>query len=70
MYKNMLSLPAVEPIEEDYLGSFKHAYTKYRLHVKLYRMQSCDNPVWIDIHALDTAPVSSLTKKALLTVLK
>ena len=70
MYKNMLSLPSVDPIEENFLGSFKHAYTKYRLHVKLYSIQSCDNPVWIDLHALDTAPVSSLTKKALSTVLK
>jgi len=70
MYKNMLELPSTDPIEENFLGSFKHAYTKYRLHVKLYRVQNCDNPVWVDLHALDTAPVSSLTKKALSAVFK
>ncbi len=69
MYKNMLSLPVVDPIEEDFLGSFKHSYTKYRLHVKLYRLHACDEAVWVDLDAFNKAPVSSLTKKALSTVL-
>ncbi|WP_041675244.1 A/G-specific adenine glycosylase [Sulfurimonas autotrophica] len=69
MYKNMLELPSVEPIEEDYLGSFKHAYTKYRLHVKLYKIYTCTEVVWVSIDELHKAPVSSLTKKALSTVL-
>jgi len=70
MYKNMLCLPTIDPIEEDFLGSFKHAYTKYRLHVKLYRLHNFKNAVWVDRDALHVTPVSSLTKKALLTVLK
>ena len=66
MYKNMLSLPTVDPIEENFLGSFKHSYTKYRLHVKLYKLQNFENAVWVDRDALHVTPISSLTKKALL----
>ncbi len=65
MYKNMLELPAVEPIEEDFIGSFKHSYTKYRLSVKLYKIQeTMAEIVWIDIDKLELAPISSLIKKA------
>ncbi len=70
MYKGMLELPSVDPIEEDFLGSFKHAYTKYRLHVKLYRLQEFENAIWIPTDALHVTPVSSLTKKALSTAMK
>ena len=65
MYKDMLVLPTVEPIEEEHLGVFKHSYTKYRLSVNLYRVQEMDDEVvWIDLDKFDEAPISSLTKKA------
>ena len=65
MYKDMLILPTVDPIEENFLGEFKHAYTKYRLSVKLYEMDEVEGEiVWIDLDASDNAPISSLTKKA------
>ncbi|WP_457750009.1 A/G-specific adenine glycosylase [Sulfurimonas sp.] len=70
MYKEMLSLPNIDPVEDDFLGSFKHSYTKYRLHVKLYRLHTCNDALWIDLNELHTAPVSSLTKKALSTLFK
>ncbi|WP_418640775.1 A/G-specific adenine glycosylase [Sulfurimonas sp. ST-27] len=70
MYKGMLELPAVDPVEEDFLGSFKHAYTKYRLHVKLYTLDSFEGGIWVETKALHSAPISSLTKKALSTVFK
>ena len=66
MYKNMLVLPEVDPIEENFLGGFKHAYTKYRLTVKLYSMEEINDEdiVWLDADAFENAPISSLTKKA------
>ena len=65
MYKDMLILPAVEPIEEHHLGEFKHAYTKYRLSVNLYAIEELDGEiVWIDLDKFNEAPISSLTKKA------
>ena len=65
MYKDMLILPSVEPIEENFLGSFKHSYTKYRLSVNLYKLEELDKEVtWIEVTQLKNAPISSLTKKA------
>ena len=65
MYKDMLVLPTVDPIEEDYLGKFKHSYTKYRLSVNLYNVEELDGEIiWIDLNKFDEAPISSLTKKA------
>jgi len=65
MYKNMLVLPSVDPIQEKLLGVFKHAYTKYRLSVHLYEIDEFEGEViWIDIEKLENAPISSLTKKA------
>jgi len=65
MYKDMLILPTVDPIEENFLGEFKHSYTKYRLSVKLYEVDELDGEfVWMDLDNLDEAPISSLTKKA------
>ena len=65
MYKGMLTLPKVDPIEENFLGSFKHAYTKYRLNVKLYEIEEpTGEVVWMELDAFETAPISSLTKKA------
>jgi adenine-specific DNA glycosylase len=66
MYKNMLVLPQVEPIDENFLGSFKHAYTKYRITVKLYKIEeSIDKLVWINLDSIDNAPIASLTTKAI-----
>ena len=65
MYKDMLVLPTVEPIEEEHLGVFKHSYTKYRLSVNLYNLKELDGEIiWIDLDKFDEAPISSLTKKA------
>jgi len=65
MYKDMLILPSVDPIEENFLGEFKHSYTKYRLSVKLYEVDEMeDNIVWVNLSELDNAPISSLIKKA------
>lgn len=65
LYKDMLILPNVEPIEENFLGSFKHSYTKYRLTVNLYTLQEVPNDsIWIALDELKNAHVSSLTKKA------
>ena len=65
MYKDMLTLPKVEPLEENYLGSFKHSYTKYRLDVKIYEIEELDGDiVWMDLEEFGSAPISSLTKKA------
>lgn len=65
MYKDMLVLPSVEPIEDDFLGMFKHSYTKYRLSVNLYRVEELEEEVvWVDLKSLENSPISSLTKKA------
>jgi len=65
MYKGMLELPRVEPIEENFLKSFKHSYTKYRLTVNLYHMSECDDAEFFPLKELENAPISSLVKKAL-----
>ena len=66
MYKGMLELPSVEPIEEDFIAEFKHAYTKYRLTVKLYRVEQVqDDVLWFSLEHAKTVHVSSLTNKAL-----
>lgn len=65
MYKDMLILPNVDPTEENFLGEFKHSYTKYRLSVNLYTTEELDGEiVWVNLDALHNAPISSLTKKA------
>jgi A/G-specific adenine glycosylase len=65
MYKDMLVLPRVEPIEDDFLGSFKHSYTKYKLDVKLYEIEdTLSHTVWVNLDEFERAPISSLTKKA------
>jgi len=69
MYKGMLELPTVEPIEENFLRSFKHSYTKYRLTVKLYELEEItEEVVWIVLEDLESAPISSLVKKALQSI--
>jgi len=65
MYKEMLVLPTVDPIEEQFLGKFKHSYTKYRLTVSLYAVEELAGEfIWVNLDELDNAPISSLTKKA------
>ncbi len=66
MYKDMLVLPAVDPIEENFIGEFKHAYTKYRIRVRLYRVEEIEQSMqWFPLSEIHNAPISSLTKKAL-----
>ena len=65
MYKNMLELPTVDPIQENFIGKFKHSYTKYRLSVNLYKIEEIEGDVvWVDVDKLEHSPISSLTKKA------
>lgn len=65
MYKDMLILPSIDPLEDNFIGEFKHSYTKYRLSVKLYEVEELEGEVvWIDLSELENAPISSLTKKA------
>ncbi|MEA3370381.1 MAG: hypothetical protein U9Q40_03505, partial [Campylobacterota bacterium] len=65
MYRDMLILPTVDPIDENFLGKFKHSYTKYRLSVNLYKIEEMEGEiVWVDLEAFEQAPISSLTKKA------
>jgi A/G-specific adenine glycosylase len=66
LYKGLLVLPKVEPNEENFLGSFKHSYTKYRITVSLYRVENISSNVeWFSYEELLQAPISSMTKKAL-----
>jgi len=66
MYKGMLELPSIDPLEDAFLGSFKHAYTKYRLTVKLYVIDALPKgAVLYPLEKLQHAPISSLVKKAL-----
>ena len=67
MYKNMLVLPPVEPIEENYITSFKHAYTKYNITVYLYQYDDLEiyDLEWYDLALIKSLPVASLTTKAI-----
>jgi len=70
MYKGMLALPSVDPIEDLFITSFKHAYTKYRLQVKLYHLEEAPKEaLWISLEEIHQAPLSSLVKKAIEKVL-
>ena len=73
MYKGMLELPSVAPIEENFISSYKHSYTKYRLSVYLYTMkpselEKTDEIIWASLEKIDSFPISTLTKKGLDTV--
>jgi len=71
MYKGMLELPSVDPIEENFIKSFKHAYTKYRLTVKLYYLEEAKpQSIWIALNSLNKAPLSSLVTKAITSLPK
>ncbi len=65
LYKGMLVLPEVDPIEEKFIAKFKHSYTKYRLDVHLYELEEITGEiVWLELENFENAPISSLTKKA------
>jgi len=68
MYKGLLVLPTCDPIEEDLLGSFKHAYTKYRLKVNIYSLEELpkEQCIFLPYNEALHANISSLTKKALI----
>jgi len=71
MYKNMLELPTIDPIEESFIGEFKHSYTKYKLDVKLYEIENLEEKfIWIDMDKINEKPVSTLTKKAISIIKK
>jgi A/G-specific adenine glycosylase len=63
LYKGLLVLPHVEPVEENYLATLSHTYTKYRIKAYLYRMEPPHEARWIELDRIDEAPVSSLVKK-------
>jgi A/G-specific adenine glycosylase len=67
LYKGLLVLPSIEPDdEENFIASFKHSYTRYRINVKLYKSDIYDEEcTWLGVEDMDDAPISSLTKKAL-----
>jgi A/G-specific adenine glycosylase len=65
MYKGMLELPSVEPLEENFIAAFKHSYTKYRLTVKLYQAEELEGAFfWYNHDEIQNAAISSLTRKA------
>ena len=70
MYKGMLVLPSTDPIDENFLATYKHSYTKYRLTVNLYTVAELedDKIIWADMNDIDTLPISTLTKKGLVTI--
>jgi A/G-specific adenine glycosylase len=66
LYHGMYEFPTVDLIEEDFLGSFKHSYTKYRITVSLYKVENPAEEVeWVELEKLSQIPLSSMMKKAL-----
>ncbi|MGM0623653.1 MAG: A/G-specific adenine glycosylase [Campylobacterota bacterium] len=66
LYHGLLQLPHVDPVEEDFIASFKHSYTKYRITVHLYHTTLIPQDVqWIELQRFSKYPISSLTKKAI-----
>lgn len=65
--KGMLELPVLEDFrEENFLGKYKHAITRFRIEVSLYLCEVNDENIrWITLGDLENAPISSLTKKAI-----
>lgn len=69
MYKDMLTLPALEfHHDEIFIGSFKHAVTRYKLQIHLYKCAHLeeDDLVWIEIENASKQAISSMTQKALM----
>ncbi|HHO42013.1 MAG TPA: A/G-specific adenine glycosylase, partial [Epsilonproteobacteria bacterium] len=68
LYKNLLTLPTTIPNEQMYISSFHHSYTRYKIKVNLYRLTTLPSQqefTMIPLESISTAPISSLTKKAL-----
>ena len=67
MYKGMLELPSCDPIDECFIATYKHSYTKYRLSVYLYKIDDLDRKeiIWVKLQDIDNLPISTLTKKAM-----
>ena len=66
LYKGLLVLPSCEPNEQKLLGSFKHSYTKYKITVSLYSVEQVDEAThWLSYEELLSAPISSMTQKAI-----
>lgn len=67
LYNGLLTLPHIDPIEENFLLSFKHSYTKYKIDVKLYSVNNLieENISWVNSDDMEKLPISSLTKKAI-----
>ena len=65
--KGMLELPQIEFNDsQNLLGTYKHSITRFRIEVSLYTCDSIgENTVWIPLDEMNSAPLSSLTKKAL-----
>jgi len=71
LYNGLFQLPHIDPIEEEYLASFKHSYTKYKITVNLYSTDIVDDDFeWIEIDKIDNFPISSMTKKAVKIIKK
>lgn len=71
LYKNLLTLPEVKPKKQDFISSFNHSYTRYKLTVNLYKLATPptkDGLVMVSLDRLFKAPISSLTKKAILSL--
>lgn len=66
LYNGLLTLPHVDPIEENFIASFKHSYTKYNITVNLYTTEVEDEEFeWIDLNDAHKQPISSMVKKAI-----
>ena len=65
--KGMLELPTLEEFaQENFLGTYKHAITRFRIEVSLYLYDTEDENIrWIKRDSLKNAPISSLTQKAI-----
>lgn len=65
LYKGLLILPNTTT-KKIKIATFKHSYTKYRLNVHLYQDPKPQNGAnWLELKELNSAPISSLTKKAI-----
>ena len=64
MYKGMLLLPTIKPDFKEPLGEYRHSFTKYRVRVYLYKIDSYDEPLeWVEIDTFMDAALPSLIKK-------
>lgn len=65
--KGMLELPSLQECDEAcFIGSYKHAVTRFRLKVDLYLSDvKSENIKWVRLNAIQNEPLSSLTLKAI-----